>query len=240
MRTVDRSPRTNYLSDTLLRLNRAKFWEHRLPMTPLILVDSGSPNPARYFAGIAEDRRVVVDLPGRRLTNNENALRALRLGLQATAEWILHLEDDIDVCDDIMVSIDAWLGDHAGPTGLIYPFYTFHAPYKGVRDAMNRGEASWEYPLSAFYGNQCWAIRRAAAASLADYLEATIPTWSSGQGFDLITKQWAQSLGYTHLLASAPSFVQHVGKESSLHLGRFHENASWPGREWSYRARRSA
>jgi hypothetical protein len=262
LRTVDRRPRgaTNYLTDTLRRLRAVS--PDAPGVTTLYLVDSGSPDPGWLVeairavepsttfddAGHVDDtdaRALAADDPQlahlsilpvyhyRALTNNENAIEALTVGLAANRPWIVHLEDDVDVIDGFFDGVAAWLTDHALPA-TPYLLYTFHTPYAAVRHTVALGQTSWRYPIPRFYGNQCWAIRRDAAERLLAYLRVHVPTWSSGQGFDLLIKKWATAEGETHFLASAPSFVQHVGVESSLHLGRFHQNSSFPGRQWRY------
>lgn len=240
MRTLDRTPRRNYLGATLQALQASGF------RGPLTLVDS-SPSSWLTDAGLDPDDTwfsltdcvVTVQPTAVSLTNNQNALRALRIGLATGRPWIVHLEDDLDVCRDLDGAIARWLTDHVHVDRHLY---TFHTPYREVRQAYTRGETAWAYPIKGFYGNQCWAIRRDDAASLADYLETAIPTWSSGQGFDLLIKQWAKvvwpDIGY--FLASVPSFVQHVGTESSLHFPRFHQNGSFPGRDWTYQGRETS
>lgn len=246
MRTVDRRPKaTNYLGATLARLDDVA---PTTGLLPLYLVDSGSPHPTWVTETIAALNEglplahldVELITSEVRLTNNQNAIRALEVGLDTGKPWIVHLEDDLDVIDDVFTGIAAWLGDHDGSPFERFPLYTFHAPYKGVREAVTRGHDFWRYPISVFYGNQCWAVRRIEALSLVDFLRVRVPTWSSGQGFDLLIKAWATERGHTHFLASAPSFVQHLGVESSLHLGRFHQNSSWPGRAWSYKGSSNA
>jgi len=234
MRTVDRTarpkPARNYLGDTLQSLDQGGFFA----AAKLHLVDS-SPSPwlRDSFNGHANVGGALYEchFADRVYTNNENALRALMIGLGTGADWIVHLEDDIAVCRDLPGSIDRWLTEYASEH---YVLYTFHTPYRQVQDRHAQGLATWPYPVQAFYGNQCWAIRRADAEDLATYLTTRIPTWTTGQGFDLIIKEWANHAGESFFLASCPSFVQHIGRESALHLGRFHENGSFPGTDWSY------
>src|SRR5690606_13693649 len=137
----------------------------------LIVVDSGSPDVAAYLA-----REVTPHVPAgrcrvvtsaQRLTNNQNALRALEVGLATGADWIVHLEDDLLVCQDLLGSIDRWLTRHAHAHRHLY---AFHTPYRQVAQAALSGLETWDYPIGAFYGNQCWAMRRAAAASAAAWI----------------------------------------------------------------------
>lgn len=247
MRTLDRTPRKNYLGETIRRL--ADSAGGALP--PMTVCDSGVVTGTPWWEReIGETSRHLEAIAfchaGRRLTNNENALDAMREGVQAGTDWVVHLEDDLDVCDDFFGSVERWLIDHTTPDGVAeddpredvalnrYLLYTFHCPYKGVHRALTAGRTYYEYPVKDFYGNQCWAMLREHAQSLVTFLEDRIPQWHSGQGFDMLIKAWATEAGQEYFLASAPSFVQHVGSESSLHFGRFHQNASWPGRGWRY------
>ena len=239
MRTLDRSPRQNYVGHTLRALARSGLWASDVPFT-LTLVDSGSPDVESFlesdvFPAVPGGlERFEVAFAPRRLTNNENAARALRLGIATGADWIVHLEDDIDVCADFLGSVDRWLAKNARKDRHLY---TFHTPYSEVEKLAKGGRAtSWDYPVNAFYGNQAWAMRRADAESALAFAEKRIPTLKSSKAFDLMLKEWARetwpAVGY--FLASVPSFAQHVGRESSLHFGRFHTNQSWRGPEWRY------
>lgn len=237
MRTVDRSPSANYVGQTLANLARAGLFRSSIPWT-LAIVDSGS--PASFFddEGISrlvarEAGRVTLDWPSARRTPNENAARALDLGADTGADWILFLEDDIDVCDRLLESVDAWIAKNRRKDRRVY---SFCAAYAGVREAARSGRQAWDYPLAKFYGTQAYALWKDDARSAAEYMKRNPRYRGAHQCHDLLLKEWAREahpkLG--HFAASVPSFVQHVGKESSLHLGRFHEYASWPGREWRY------
>lgn len=243
MRTMDRAPRTNYLSETLAGLARARFWDARfwearsIEIRPLYLVDSGGGSEEWYrlLTGLPEgaglDLRVCSQPAGRKLTNNQNGLLALEIGLASGADYIMHLEDDLAVCADFGQAVGLWLREHAHPS---IPFYTFHTPYRQVREAFGLGRTAWVYPARMFYGNQCWVMSRPMAESAVDYLRVHVPLWRSTQGFDMLLKAWLAARGDEGLLASVPCFVQHVGEDSSLG-NRFHNNQSWPGVDWTYR-----
>jgi hypothetical protein len=170
-----------------------------------------------------------------RRSRNANAIECLKIGLATGAEWILFVEDDVDVCGDFLGSVDRWLAGHARRNRHLYSFCT---PYKQIRTVRARGGTAWEFPWKAFYGNQCLVFHKRDAALAAKFIEDRMNTWDTGQGFDLLLKHWAAATwpGIPSLLSSVPSFAQHIGEESSLHFGRFHTGAEFGGPDYVYQA----
>lgn len=259
--TLNRSPQENYLGRTLDNLHRSGLWDTPLPFR-VDIVDSRSADNERYLQdevyrhlhGAKSSHQLVIHLCDdaaltkaapqwvstkhghTRRSRNANALECLRVGVLTGAPWVLFLEDDIDVCHDFLGSVDRWLQEHGRRDRHMYSFAT---PYKHVEAAFRAGDSAWDFPAHLFYGNQALAFHRREAISALDYIEQRLPTWDTGQGFDLLLKEWV-SKTYPRspmFLSSAPSFVQHIGRESTLHLGRFHTAAGWSGPEWSYAGR---
>lgn len=257
--TIDRAPRKNYLGETLINMRRSGIWDSPVPFR-LDIIDSGSPNARAYF-----DEQIYPNIPNAtgsprigihymeplannvqvpqfaikdketgqlHRSRNANALECLRIGIASQAPWILFVEDDVDFCRDFLGSVDRWLARHARRDRHLYSFAT---PYKGVCQAWEQGLTSWDFPARNFYGNQALAFSRSDAISAENYIRRRLPTWDTGQGFDLLLKEWALgSFRCEFFLSSVPSFVQHMGQESSIHFGRFHAVSGWAGRDWSY------
>ena len=257
--TLDRTPQVNYLGGTMQSLRRSGLWDS--PVTfRLDIVDSGSPHWADYI-----NTQVYENLPAHlqrmltvhsldqaeltkarpqfvsekngivRRSRNANALACLEAGLASNSPWVLFLEADIEVCADFLGSVDRWLNEHARRNCHMYSFAT---PYKAVCSARDAGQTSWAYPVRGFYGNQALAFTRADALSAWTYISKRLPTWDTGQGFDLLLKEWATKVfNAESFMASVPSFAQHMGVESTLHLGRFHQVSAFAGTDWSYAGR---
>jgi len=236
MVTIDRSPGRNYLAETLDNLVRGGLLTSPR-LDSLTICDSG---PGWSFAARERDASAAAGVPacwahpsGIRITANENV--AWALGIAASkAPWCLFLEDDVDVCADFFDSVGAWLDDHAAPDRLVY---AFACPYLQVKDAVAAGDASWDYPIKgAFYGTQAFAVRSEDAADLAAFLRADPYRMNPGGScWDLIMQIWALEKGAEFFLASAPSFAEHIGRESVVApRPATHTCPSWPGREWSY------
>lgn len=257
--TLDRSPRVNYLGQTLRNLKRSGLWDSPIPFR-LDIIDSGSldakahfdaevypfiPYPmssARLILHHLEPLPETVQVPqfairdkvhGQlRRSRNGNAIECLKIGIATGAPWILFIEDDVDVCDDVLGSIDRWLIEHGRRDRHLY---TFATPYRAINAAWDRGMTSWDFPVKSFYGNQALAFTRADAISAVSFIEQRMTTWDTGQGFDLLLKEWATTVWRAEVfLSSVPSFVQHIGEESSLHFGRFHRASGWSGQDWKY------
>lgn len=232
LRTVDRAPSAkNYLFETLANLERAGLFRSSIPFNLAILTDEQASQGFKdELAGWAVRHPETITLlsSDERLTPNRNAARAVEQAAKQASEWMLFLEDDIDVCDDFLESVDVWLQRVAAPD---IKLYSLCAAYQGVRLA----QVVWDYQVKDFYGTQAYLVRREDTVDLAKFL-ASKPKWKGkDKGHDMLLKQWAERGGKpVRFVAAAPNFVQHIGKESSLHLGRFHDYASWPGRGWSF------
>lgn len=234
--TVDRSPQQNYLGETLSNLERGGLNTSRR-LHSLTLVDSG---PGSMWAESRARGTMRTSGPrvGRRCANT-NVAAALDIGAATACRWVLFLEDDIDVCADFFDSVGAWL-DEAGCLGE-YPIYALGANYPQVDEAVAAGLSSWEYLVRQFYGTQALVIDSEYARSIADYLSAhCYDRTNDGTAYDLLMSDWALRHGFSHFLASCPSFVQHIGRSSSIRpRPRTHTFPSWPGRDWSYLNRRA-
>lgn len=247
MITVDRSPGQNYLAETLANLVRGGLLTSER-LSHLVVADSG---PGCAFSAAALEplavapvppwRGNILTLPGARYCANENVARALHAGVHHGAPWVLFLEDDIDVCADFFDSVGAWLDDHARDDRRIY---VFGANYPEVSEATARGETSWDYRVNKFYGTQALALRSEDALSLSTYLvEHCYDRAEDGTAYDLLMADWSQQRWpeIHHFLASAPSFVEHIGRKSLIRpRPETHRFPSWPGREWRYEGRRAA
>lgn len=234
--TIDRSPEPSYLSDTLSNLTRGGLLSSPR-VGSLFISDGGGSSSLRHTLGVVEellDEQVWVAGFAHRVTANENVEGALRVGACMGAPWVLFLEDDIDVCADFFDSVGAWLDEYASPDHFIYPL---GANYEGVECAARLGADRWVYPVEQFYGTQALAIRSTDAASLASFLEAhRFDRAEDGTAYDLLMADWlrAERAGAS-LLTPAPSFVQHIGRTSSIRpRPATHTFPSWLGREWSY------
>lgn len=209
--TIDRTlfGKENYLTTTIDNLGRSNFFT------------------SKHHRGLR-----IFDSIG--YAANENAGRALlnsgELALERDAQWVLFLEDDLDFCADFLDGVSLYLSRFATEE---YRIISLACPYNQVTHSKN----FWLYPIDAFFGTQCFAIRPHDAISLGSFLFSN-PTSHKPTEYDLMVYDWMR-VEYPHLrhhLASAPSFVQHIGRESiCTDLAITHQSPSWPGREWSYK-----
>jgi len=246
MITVDRSlkgKRTNYLGETLRNLGRSKVFDSPRLRTFTLCDSLGDP---RLWCGeelvfTASCIEAITKSAAPRLAC-ENAGHALICGGLSGAKWVLFLEDDIDVCGDFLGSVGRFL-DRYGRREQ-FRLYAFGAAYDQISDMRLQGYDHWRYPVSAFYGTQAFAARAEDAVSLGQYISSNpmVRGVYNPNAYDLMFHDWA-AVHYPgcEFLASAPSFVQHIGRESVC-TGKeeTHRFESWPGREWSYRPVESA
>ena len=186
-----------------------------------------------------------------RRSGKQNTAAALRIGAAGHDGWVLHLEDDLAVCGDFLDSVGRWLDAFEGDdlTRPKRPLYAFSGDNSTIRTQLAKGEAAWEYPVEWFWGLQAFACRPAVAEDLATWLE-THPIFRHTDGrpdenaHDLEMHNWARERDYTHFRGSCPSFVQHIGYETSIAGnvmgGKRVTFPTWPGPEWSFEAGRQA
>lgn len=257
MRTFDRrqgfmehmapdQARANYLGDTLENLRRADVFDSPR-LSSFTLVDSGSKDLDGFL--VSEFRKlarpvwnITLEKAETPRTANENAARALKLAAQdAEAQWVLFCEDDFDCCAEFLECIERWLRQHENDK---YRLFTFGSAAVSQVDADQR--KAIPVSLLGFFGTVCYAMRREDAARMAEYIGRN-PLYSGGRFYGKGGVTVAHDLHFhqfhaehypkvTHVLASAPSFIQHIGDESGISARKHNiRYASWPGREYVYR-----
>lgn len=237
IKTWDRGE-DNYLGETVINLERSGVLDSAHLAAPILLVDSGSRDPDEFVhRELARcSRRDVFGLNSEKRTLHQNAAAAIRLASMRDADYVLVLEDDLDFCSRFLESVASWLEDHFNPA---FPMFVFGANYDPIAESCRRLKTSWKYPVSIFYGAQALVWKTKVAVQLAEWLGPD-PSYGLKQtrdhGHDLLLQRWGASLGASCFLASAPSFVQHVGRRSGIG-NRFFTFSSWPGRKWSYERR---
>lgn len=233
--TADRSPARNYLVDTLNALMQSGVFSSAIPHR-VIVVDTGKGVMQRSRAAIwfaSHGIPVEIVTPERHGSSPDNAAEGLWAAASTVnAEWVLFLEDDIEACGSFLESVDAWLRDHATDDVPMYPFCAAYSKNAG----RERSAKSWKYGLGSFYGTQAYAIRGKDAVSASVFLRKEARARNQTNGHDLLLRDWVLSEypDCTHLLSPGMDFVQHVGKESSIHAGRFHSYPHFGGYGWRY------
>jgi len=250
MITIDRSPKPNYLPQTIANLDRSGVFD--------------SPHLHSFHLTMGHPRKHIVDPKYRMAANRvlhyrecvslrnppcktrwlprENAGQALIWGSRmGVAEWVLFLEDDIDVCANFLESVSGWLDKHSFVDGNGYGnIYSFASPVNP--SALGLFER-WTYPDPRnFYGTQAFAVNPRTANYLGHLLTYNYGLVHHPDGTLFSPAEYDLAIGsYAHatdrsIVCSVPSFVQHIGKESSLSdRSECHTFPSWPGRGWSYR-----
>lgn len=229
IKTKDRSPKKNFLAETLANLERAGVMKSP-HLGFIIVVDSGDGRAALTQCRAAS-RPLVVDWKPAGRSLHQNAARCIELAsVESIPEvrWSMVLEDDLDVSDGFLESVLGWLDDNPGKL-----MYVLGANYDQIKCRADRGETTWNYPVGGFYGAQALVWRREVAAELAQWLGPD-PMYNGvrDHGHDLLLQQWGKSKGETYFLASAPCMVQHIGNESGI--GNRFFQFPWGGRDWRY------
>lgn len=250
----EKPDRTNYVTQTLNRLAESGCFESRTKWT-MDIMDSGSPASYAVDSGIKD---FVDNAYGWVTYYNENwqrnANKNFLAGLQAAtarpgADYVVLLEDDVYVIDGFIDAVADWLTDHARPERHIYIFGAACLPGLIGKDKLEKRkledgtmwessqqDGEWAYPQGKFMGTQCIALPAFDAKQLTSGLSADKQFNKRAYGYDCDMRRWLeQTYGQnTPFVCTAPSFVQHIGDESAIHLGRFHQYASFPGPGWRY------
>lgn len=225
--TIDRSPKRNYLADTLQNLQRAGVFSSHL-LERFAIIDGGSPSLDFLWDAVKLIPNRRMAFYSSKTTATKNAARAFGMAGYHGSDWTLFLEDDIDVCANFLESVDAWLKKHADKGHVVYPM---GANYSAIDEMAARGRDYWSYGVQSFYGTLAVAMRPTDAMLVGAHLLAS----ATADEYDLRIAEWAKGRGITHFLTPAPSFVQHIGAESTIRPGGdFHQYSSWRGKDWSY------
>jgi hypothetical protein len=248
----------NYLARTLENLARTDFWSS--PYLHSLQISCGGSQDDDFLIEaerfIPAGAEVVCEAAP--CTRQQNAARAIRLGSDTNADYVMKLEDDLDFLDLFMESVGSWLADYGHAAA---PMFTFAATLEKVSDShyaegesvmghgdsfprvramLARGEAVAPHPVMGFYGAQCLVWRRQVAQNLADWLGPDPFLWDGKEqhrkrGHDLLLQVWGKQTGARAFAASVPSFVQHIGRQSTIE-NKFFE-FPFPGRRWFYERR---
>lgn len=231
IRTADRSPKKNYLGRTVRALLEQGYEPHIYPtdadMRWLNVELEGFP-------------QLSVHPPWYRSTPNENGIRQVSLLDTVVADWLLMLEDDIEVCADFIGSVSRWLTDHADPAIHVYRLHALpQTPLKRI------GPAAALAPLREMRGSQAVALRAEDARLFAAWATAHPKDWRPksapfqqwpDRGFDKLIGYWAlqQWPDQPDGLVSLPMLVNHLGRESMLHTHGLRNDAHFAGASWRY------
>jgi glycosyltransferase involved in cell wall biosynthesis len=232
--TFDRSPGRNYLAETLGNLKPSLDLATRLE-GPASIVENGD------SCAFASATKMQIFGPGGiffcSIKGPPNEAVAGALDLTSDSKWILFLEDDIDVCGNFVDSAGAWLDDYADPD---IPVYALGVNSPAVMQHARKGIHAWRYPTADFYGTQAVAIRAEAAPEIAAYLREHCYRYGErGAQYDHLIRDWLLEQGVDELITPCPSFVQHIGRTSSIDpRAVIHIFPSFPGKAWSYLAAR--
>lgn len=240
----------NYLAVTLGNLKRAGVFQSE-HLNSFIIVSGGEMEgfyqeeiyPILGRDGIPHQ---FVHCPPEGCTRQQNAARAIRYGaMNQGGEWVLKLEDDLDVLDDFFGNVSRWLDDYGRAT---VPMFALAATYETlsrsryatagesvvgpgtsfpyVRAQLGTGRRALTHPCRGFWGAQALLWRRPIAEHLGAWLGPDPFLWDGREehrerGHDLLLQvwgqKWCQETGVRPVFGVAiPSFVQHIGRSSNL------------------------
>ncbi len=248
----------NYLAATMRNLRRSGVWTSPL-LHSVHIVDGGS--LPGYWDDVDLGCAIVHPCPPEGRTRQQNGREAIRFAAETGADLVIKLEDDLDFCADFLGSVARW---HAkaremktqrpvGMYALAHAFATFPdaryatpgesvlgpgSSFRHARLFIRQGRTAIEDGPS-FWGAQAVMWERRRALEICTWL-GDDPVYTSerfqsrSNAHDLILGSWLRAHGLS-FVAACPSFVQHIGRQSSIAKGtdRFFEYP-WPGPTWRY------
>ena len=185
------------------------------------------------------------------------------MGVETGADYVMKCEDDLDFIADFIGSTMRWIADHENPrVGMFvlghgfanvsacryaHPEESVLGPgesFSTCRKLLAQGQTGVAGPVrSGFWGAQALVWRRKVAIELLEWLgpdpyylgmRGTERAPFRDRGHDLLLGQWGINQAWW-FATPVPSFVQHIGVESTLKNKFF--QFPWPGREWKYHAK---
>lgn len=160
---------------------------------------------------------------------NDNAVHVCRAAIRDAADWVLFLEDDIDIIDDFIGSVDRWLTDVQEPLLQFYPLGS--ALKRDMRHAIATQARTVRWPIRHFYGITAVAFRTDALATFCDVVSSNPPWMIPVYALDENLKRWHRRTypTQTDTLTPAPCFVNHLGAQSSQRMAPEHFTGDYPG-----------
>jgi glycosyltransferase involved in cell wall biosynthesis len=148
----------------------------------------------------------------------QNALKALRKGLETDVEFILFLEDDLEFNAHLGHNLARWAPLTRGEFGMA-GLYNPNIHAEGAARRRNFAEHWFEADPEGVYGSQAFLFSRACAQFVADH-------WTEIAGMQDIKMSRLAAKGGWKIFYHTPSLVQHVGKQSAWG-GQFHQAADY-------------
>ncbi len=169
---------------------------------------------------------------------NDNATHALQAAVRDGADYVIFLEDDIEIVDDFIGSIARWMADVYDPRVHVYPLGC--AARRAARRCLNEGILTWRYPVKEFFGACGLVFPTTSAKAFCDVC-VQHPEWMmEWNGLDVNIKRWHQRIepAQHYLLTPFPCLIDHRGETSSLSTDPAHFTGRYEGfigTEWTYR-----
>jgi hypothetical protein len=213
--TVNRYPKRNYLKPTLRNMQRGGVFDY--PDVTVTVSDSGSQNGLLHIRDYTNEYQdiwhKVEFLEERdRICANDNVAKVLRHCANKTDQYVIYMQDDLDIRPKLMENIDKFVRKYPGEL-----MWSFHAAYNEVLKRAKRREDKWRYPFKNYYGSLCYVLRKHQALEYADVLTENARR-GTDIGGDIILSKWMRTKHgeKATLAASCPCYVQHIGVDSVL------------------------
>jgi hypothetical protein len=231
VRTVDRTPKRNYVGGTLDDLAAQGV---DLARVHLCVTAPDTTWLDAQLAGL--DVRPRLSIPPTRRTANENGLAQVAAALTDAPNYVVLLEDDLRFIADFAGSVARWMAQHERPDRHVYRLFGWtRPPFQPYPQRRLAPVTAYDWPLGKLRGSQAVVLRADDARDFLSWGTEHLETWrreapwgastaDPSIAFDKLLACWALTRWPGQpCLMSHPYFVKHVGIESSIH-GRGQRN----------------
>lgn len=240
--TTDRSSksRTNYIFNMIDQMERNGVFDSPLLNSVVIFIDGSNDLYHKMVSEsvITYDKVSVESSKIDLLGSAGNAQRAHEyLSMYSESDWILMMEDDLIPCVNFLERVDDWLRVAQDENRLVYllgvwekyvdtygsnttkPYFDFCG--HDVEDVIH----TTNIRCSLLRGSQCYAMKPEHSKEFAQFIMSMKEPNRPMIHHDMRIRQWLNTQTDDRVFVRAPnpkSFVQHIGKESSVYDVKTH------------------
>lgn len=162
---------------------------------------------------------------------NRNAEHALLAAVEDDTDYVIFLEDDIEIVNDFIGSVDRFIAD-VRRTEQGAHFYSLGCGAKrALRQARAAGDHWWRYPLKDYYGTCGLVFPTANAREFATLQHRQLDWMVSWNQMDVNLVRWQERTSPTRSWVPTPTtcLINHLGAQSSLSTDATHWTGQFDG-----------
>lgn len=220
----------NLLETTINSIIKSGLFKSKIDYT-LLLHDTGSEDVS-YLEKFEDIPNVIVKKckeKSHQVMNGYYMLKYIKENLPC--DYVICIEDDILFCKNWLENIDGWIKKYKDDNDVFFTFYC--PPYIEHEYLFKKCNEIWDkYPISAFYGAQCFSISFSEIENVTNTYKLEYDKKSGKEFIDIVLHKWLiEKYPNKYIKSSIPSFVQHINIGSSLHTNK-HATTTFMGEDF--------